>query len=256
MKVTAIIQARVGSSRLPGKVLLPLEDKTVLDHVIERTARAKLIDEVIVATTLKKEDLPIIRLVSNKGFRVFAGSEKDVLDRYYQCARLVCADHIVRITADCPLVDPKIIDLVVERHLKSNADITQNDLYPDGFDVTVFTYDILRRAWKEARLMSEREHVTPYMFKIAEKVEKVVCPEDLYHVRLTLDRPEDYKVLKKVFEGVYTKKRDFSFEDVMEFLRRNPDVLKINAHIDRDEGYKKSLQEDRELTEEDIERLI
>ena len=256
MKVVIIIQARLGSSRLPGKVLLPLEDKTVLEHVMERSARAELVDEVIVATTMKKEDLTIVRLVSEKGFRVFAGSERDVLDRYYQCARLVQAEHIVRITADCPLVDPKIIDLVVERHLESGADITYNDRYPDGFDVGVFTYETLKKAWKEAKLLSEREHVSPYMFKIAGKIEKVVCSEDLYHIRLTLDRPEDYEVLKEVFEGVYPRKRDFSFEDVMEFLKSNPDILKINAHIDRDEGYKKSLQEDRELSDEELERLI
>ncbi len=93
------------------------------------------------------------------------------------------------------------------------------------------------------------------MFKIAKNIEKVVCPEDLYHVRLTLDRPEDYEVLKRVFEGVYAKKKDFSFEDVMEFLKQNSDILKMNAHIDRDEGYKKSLREDRELSQEEIERL-
>lgn len=255
MRIVAIIQARVGSSRLPGKVLLPLEDKTVLEHVIERTAKAELVDEVIVATTMKKEDLPIVRLVSEKGFRVFTGSERNVLDRYYQCAKLAQADHIVRITSDCPLVDPKIIDLVVEKHLKSGADVTYNDRYPDGFDVGVFTYDILKKAWKEARLLSEREHVSPYMFKVAKKVEKVVCPEDLYHIRLTLDRPEDYEVLKRVFEGVYVRNRNFTFEDVMEFLKENPDILKINAHIDRDEGYKKSLQEDRQLSEENLERL-
>jgi len=102
MKIVAIIQARTGSTRLPGKVLLPLAGKTVLEHVVERTARAKLLDDVVVATTVKKEDLPIVKIVSGMGFRVFTGSEKDVLDRYYQCARLLMADHIVRITSDCP----------------------------------------------------------------------------------------------------------------------------------------------------------
>ncbi len=255
MKVVAIIQARMGSTRLPGKVMLPLGDKTVLEHVIERTSRAKLVDETVVATTLKQEDLPVIKLVSEKGFRVFAGSEKDVLDRYYQCARLLDVQHIVRITADCPLIDPQIIDKVVERHLDTGADITYNDRYPDGFDVIVFTSPMLKRAWMEARLLSEREHVNPYMFKVASKVEKLVCPEDLYHVRLTLDREEDYEVLKRVFDNVYANNKNFSFEDVMDFLRKNPEVMKINSHIDRDEGFYRSLQEDKKLTEEEIERL-
>ncbi len=256
MKVVAIIQARTGSTRLPGKVLLPLADKTVLEHVIERTAKAKLIDEVIVATTMKKEDLPIVKMVANMGFRVFTGSEKDVLDRYYQCARLAEADCIVRITSDCPLVDPNIIDMVVKKHIEASADMVYNDLYPNGFDLGTFTFDLLKRAWKEARLLSEREHVVPYMFKIAKKIEKVICPENLSHIRLTLDRKEDYEVLKIVFDNVYTKKRDFTFEDVMEFIRDNPEIIKINAHIQRDEGYKMSLERDRELTEEELERLI
>ncbi len=256
MKVVAIIQARTGSSRLPGKVLLPLGDKTVLEHVIERTARAKLVDEVIVATTMKKEDLPIVKMVANMGFRVFTGSENDVLDRYYQCARLAMADCIVRITSDCPLVDPNIIDKVVKKHLETEADMVYNDLYPNGFDFGTFTFDLLRRAWKEARLLSEREHVVPYMFKIAKKIERVICPENLSHIRLTLDREEDYEVLQIVFDNVYAKKKDFTFEDVMEFLRKNPDVTKINVHIRRDEGYRRSLEKDRELTEEELEKLI
>ncbi len=255
MKVVAIIQARMGSTRLPGKVMLPLGDKTVLEHVIERTSRAKLVDETVVATTLKMEDLPIVKLVSEKGFRVFAGSEKDVLDRYYQCARLLDVQHIVRITADCPLIDPQIIDEVVKIHLDTRADITYNDRYPDGFDVIVFTFPILKRTWKEARLLSEREHVNPYMFKVARKVEKVVCPEDLYNVRLTLDRKEDYEVLKRIFDSIYATNKNFSFEDVMDFLRKKPEIMEINSHIDRNEGLYISLQKDKELTEEEIERL-
>lgn len=256
MKVVAIIQARTGSTRLPGKVLLPLAGKTVLEHVVERASRAKLLGDVIVATTLKDEDIPIVRLISNMGLKVFTGSEKDVLDRYYQCARLAMADHIVRITSDCPFVDPIIIDELIKKHLRSKAEITRNVNCIHGFEVEIFSFKLLKKAWKEARLLSEREHVSPYMLKCASKIEFISIPKDIPNVRLVLDYKEDYIVIKHVFEELYKENEKFTYKDVLRFIETAPDVLKINSHIERDEGLKISLKKDRVLSDEDIERLV
>ncbi len=256
MKIIAIIQARTGSTRLPGKVLLPLAGKTVLEHVVERTASAKSLDEVIVATTLKNEDIPIVKLMSNRGFKVFTGSEKDVLDRYYQCARLSKANHIVRVTSDCPFVDPEIIERLIKKHIDSGADITRNMNCIHGFEVEIFTFSMLKRAWKNARYLSEREHVSPYMLKHAEKFESISIPEDRYGVRLTLDYKEDYLVIKEVFEALYKEKKDFRYTDVLRFIEERPEVFKLNSHIERDEGLKRSLQNDRILSDEELEELV
>ena len=163
--VVAIIQARTGSTRLPEKVLLDLEGQPVLSHIIKRVNASKLVTGILVATTVRKEDLAIVRLCSNANTRVFCGSENDVLDRYYQAAKLLEADNIVRITADCPLIDPSIIDEVVALHLKEKSDYTSNTMeesYPDGLDVEIFRFEALKKAWENACLASEREHVTPY----------------------------------------------------------------------------------------------
>ena len=250
MNVIAIIQARMGSTRLPGKVLLPLGDKTVLEHVITRTAQSKLLDEVFVATTIEKKDLKILNFVSSLGFRVFAGSVHDVLDRYFQLAKLIKPKHIVRITADCPMIDPDVIDKIISTHLESDVDYTGiNTTFPDGLDVEIFTFEALKDAWKNAKLSSEREHVTPYIVKNDKfKKEVVSFKKDLSHYRWTIDNPEDYEFLKVVFENVYKKKKDFRTKDVLEFLEKNPDVMKINSHIVRNEGYLKSLREDKELS--------
>ena len=143
MNIIAIIQARIGSTRLPRKVLMELEGKTVLERVVERVKYSKLIKDVVVATTILKDDLEIVKLCSNIGISVYCGSEENVLDRYYQTARLFKAEHIVRITSDCPLIDPKIIDEVINLHQRKKSDYTSNTIkktYPDGQDVEIFTF--------------------------------------------------------------------------------------------------------------------
>jgi len=251
MNIICIIQARVGSTRLPRKVLLPLEDKTVLEHVIARTLKSSLIEEVIVATTLEKEDLEIVKLVSSKGIRVFCGSKDDVLDRFYQAAKILNPKHIVRITSDCPLIDPDIIDIVIKKHLEENTDYTSNTLeetFPDGLDVEIFTFNALKEAWKNANLQSEREHVTPYIRKnpIFKKV-SVKFDLNLSYYRWTLDREEDYLFLKEIFKNVYLNNPDFRMKDVLQYLEKNPHILEINNKIIRNEGYMKSLREDKKL---------
>lgn len=255
--ITAIIQARCGSTRLPGKVLLDLEGKTVLEHVIERVKASKLIKDVVVATTIRKDDLRIVKLCANLGISVYCGSEDDVLDRYYQTARLFKADHIVRITSDCPMIDPMIVDDVVSLHLHEKADFTSNTInvtYPNGLDAEVFTFISLKKAWKNAYLASEREHVTPYMWKNpAFKRVNLECKENLSQKRWTLDNPEDYNFIMIIYKNIYNKNPLFGMKEILEFISQNPEIEKMNQHITRNEGYLKSLKEDKILKLDYIE---
>ncbi len=260
MDILCIIQARSGSTRLPNKVLLSLEGKTVLEHVIERVSHSKLIDEVVVATTFNKEDIKIVNIVSGLGYRVFAGSEDDVLDRYYQCARLIKPKNIVRITSDCPLIDPDIIDYAIDNHIKSGADYTSNTLketYPDGLDVEVFTYEALFEAWKNAKLTSEREHVTPYIRK-NDKFKKYSVENDidLSYLRWTLDREQDYKFIKEVYKHLYKQNNLFKTKEVLELLEKYTHLIEINKDITRNEGYQVSLKNDKILSSDYLNEII
>lgn len=250
MKISIIIQARVGSTRLPKKVLLPLGDKTILERVIERASKSRLASEVIVATTKKRQDHKIISLCQKIGIDFFRGSEDDVLDRYYQSALSRNSNNIIRITADCPLIDFRIIDKVIDKHLREKNDYTGNtviDSFPDGQDVEIFTFDALKKAWKEANLLSDREHVTQYIKRNPNlfSIGSLVNERDLSKMRWTIDNPEDYDFLTKVFIKVHQKNLDFSMQEIVDFLSDNEELLKINAHIGHNEGLVKSLREDR-----------
>jgi len=258
MKVIAIIQARSSSTRLPGKVLMKIEDKTMLEHVCDRVLASTLVDEVLVATTMNRSDLPIVELCAKKGIRVYAGSENDVLDRFYQAAKIIKPDNILRITADCPIIDPTNIDKVIAEHLKSGADYTGNtvgkETYPDGQDAEIFTYEALKKSWKEAELASEREHVTQYIKK-NDTVFNIVGVEselDLSDHRWTVDDAEDLEFIRAVNKELYSKDSLFSMQEVLDLLQNKPELLKINYHIERNLGLVKSLNEDEiiENTEE------
>jgi spore coat polysaccharide biosynthesis protein SpsF len=249
-KVLAIIQARIGSTRLPCKVLLPLAGKSALEHVIMRVKRSEEISEVIVATSTKEDDIKIVEFCEELNVRTFRGSEEDVLDRFYQASKLLKPVHVVRITADCPMIDPKIISEIVLEHLKGGSDYTSNTIeptYPDGEDVEVFKASALEKAWKSAKLSSEREHVTPYIKNNPHvfKLMNVVYKYDLSGKRWTLDEKKDYEFLKKVFDGLYPLSHFFGMEDVVAFLKKNPKVEYLNSTINRNEGYQKSLKNDR-----------
>jgi spore coat polysaccharide biosynthesis protein SpsF (cytidylyltransferase family)/aryl-alcohol dehydrogenase-like predicted oxidoreductase len=251
-KIIAVIQARTSSTRLPAKVLLDLEGKTVLERVIERVERAKCIDEVIVATTTDKADLKITQICSQRGIRVYCGSRDDVLDRYYQAARLLNPIHVVRITADCPVIDPEVIDKTIELHLSKKADYANNRgniPYPDGEDVEVFTFAALKKAWQEARFASEREHVTPYIKKHSEFFTCVYleCFKNLAGKRWTLDREDDYALIKIFYRKLYKKDNFFGIKEILQLLKAHPEYEKINSGIEPDEGYAKSLSEDKIL---------
>jgi len=251
-RVTAIIQARMGARRLPNKVLLELEGKSVLEHVINRVRKSRLVNEVTVATTVDKKDSEIAALCMRKIVRVYRGSENDVLDRYYQAAVLFGAGHIVRITADCPMIDYKIIDHVLKIHLRDRNDYTSNTMketYPDGEDCEVFRFEALRKAWTDAKLFSEREHVTPYIKNNPDifKLSNLDSLEDLSGKRWTLDEEKDYEFIKKIYKALYKKNNFFGMKEILKFLKSHPEYEKINNKIIRNEGYLKSLREDRIL---------
>lgn len=244
MKVVAIIQARMSSSRLPGKVLLPLAGKPVLAHVVQRTLACRNVDEVVVATSTDPSDDDINAWCQENEVRCFRGSLHDVLDRYYQAAKLHEAGAIVRITADCPALDPQTVDEVIEGFLDGGfAFYGLSGEFPDGLDCTVFSFQAIEKAWHEAKLPSEREHVGPYIEKNPQlfKGGGLSKYHDLSHMRWTLDEPRDYDFLTRVFDQLDKKTRPFTAEDVLDLLRVRPELQTINQDVVRNEGYQKSL---------------
>jgi spore coat polysaccharide biosynthesis protein SpsF (cytidylyltransferase family) len=260
-QVSAIIQARMGSTRLPGKMLLPIVDnKGALELMLERVRLARQLQKIVVATTTSPSDDRLVDLCKRLGYEYFRGDENDVLERYYQAALAFGpAEVIVRLTGDCPLHDPDVIDLVVGEYLKGNCDYvsnTQKYTFPDGLDVEVFSFSVLERARREANLKSEREHVTPYIRKHADvfKTATVECEKDLSGHRWTLDEKEDYEFIKHIYKNLYKKNPAFGMEDILELLARHPELEAINKHISRNEGYQKSLKEDKILDSGDRKR--
>jgi len=241
----------MGSTRLSGKVMLEISGKTVLWHVINRVSKSELIDGLVVATTANHEDDTIEKFCNQNHITVFRGSEDDVLDRYYQCARKLNIENIVRITADCPLHDPAIIDLVIERYRQGNYDYVSNidpPTYPDGIDVEVFSFRTLDIAWRNASFVSEREHVTPYIRKHRDlfKISNVTNNEDLSSYRWTLDQAEDFEFIQKIYKKFNESNTDeFYTQDIIGLLEKDPDLTSINSAITRNEGYAKSINEDK-----------
>jgi spore coat polysaccharide biosynthesis protein SpsF (cytidylyltransferase family) len=253
--IAAIIQARMGSTRLPGKVMMDLSGKPVLWHVVDRVSKATRVDYVIVATTIEKEDDKIKTFCNDNNIAVFRGSSEDVLKRYADTARMLKEKIfdltlIVRITSDCPLIDPEIIDKIIIKMKNGDYDYVSNTLeptYPDGLDVEVFTLSALLDADLNASLPSEREHVTSYL-KTNPRFRQLNVMNDvnLSSMRWTLDQQEDYYFINNVYKSLYNPKKPFKIYDILELLRRRPELILFNNTIGRDEGYKKSLQEDAE----------
>ena len=251
--ILAVIQARMGSSRLPGKVLLDLAGRPVLWHGLTRVRQAKLVDKVMIATTDRPGDEPIRRFCLSQGITYFGGSESDVLDRYYQTALAAGAgsgDCIVRITADCPLIDPDVIDMVIDAFLTSGADYVSNvqpPTFPDGLDVEVFKFTALQKAWREARLPSEREHVTPYLRNHPEKFSQknVTHEQDLSALRWTLDEPADYDLLQRIVGALCESKPEYRMADVLQLLAEHSQWHELNRKFERNEGYAKSLRQEQ-----------
>ena len=248
MKIVAIVQARMLATRLPGKVLADIAGKALITRVIERVNACPAIHSIVVATTTEQADDELVEKLSHSCRScIFRGSLLDVLDRYYQCARSVGADIVVRITADDPLKDPEIIGRAIQMLLQDPAlDYCSNTLdpsYPEGLDVEVFRFGALECAWREAKLASEREHVTPYIWKHTERfrTRNFAMQPNLSTWRWTVDKPNDLEFMRAVF-GHFAGQPLVSYRDVITWLEANPQVMQINAGTRRNEGYFKSLE--------------
>jgi len=251
--IGCIIQARMSSRRLPGKVMRKVDNEnTILDCLINQLQSSKEIKNLVIATTEQKEDDVIVEFAKKRAIKYFRGSKKDVLDRYYQCAKKFNFSEIIRITADNPLIDFEIVDMTVKRFKSNNYDYLTTDLavpgfhrtYPLGYSVEVFTFSALENAWKNAKLPTEREHVTPYFYKNKEifRQTSLENSEDLSRFRCTVDTKYDLELIQKIYSIV--KKRPILLSDVIKLLKINPELVKINAHVKAD-GYLRSLKEEK-----------
>ena len=239
MKIAAIIQARMGSTRLPQKVTKNLAGEPVLVRGVNRVKRAKTIDEVIVATTVKPQDDVLVSLCAQYGWPCYRGSEDDVLDRYYQAACAHRAKVVVRITSDCPLIEPEIIDLVVQTYLdgQPGLDYVSNTLpprtFPRGLDTEVMSFAALERAWQQDKDPAWREHVTPYIYRTPDQfnVRSVTSPRDYSDMRWTVDTPEDLEFVRRVY--AHFGYDQFSWRDVLALLTQHPEWQEINRHVEQ-----------------------
>ena len=241
MKTVAIVQARMNSTRLPNKVMLPICGTPMIGLLLERLTKSECIDQIILATSNDSCNEPLVQYVGELGITIYQGSEDDVLDRYYQAAKEIGAETVVRITGDCPLIDAKLVDSVIEYFQKNKFDYVSNTInptYPDGLDTEVFTFQTLEFAWQQAKKSSDREHVTPYM-REAEgfQCENLSFEVDYSAERWTVDEPEDFKVVQEVFKYFHPR-RDFSWLEVLALRNDYPDLFTFNKHIIRNEGAK------------------
>lgn len=240
MKIGAIIQARTSSTRLPEKVLknLPFDsDITVLEQGIQRLKKSEKLDEIILATTTDKDDEKIVAIAEKEEIPWFRGSKNNVLERYYLAAKNNDLDVIVRITSDCPCVDPDIVDLLLENHLKNKEDYTSNTLlrsFPVGLDVEVISFEALKTCYDNADTDLEREHVTLYIHNNLSQfnTDNLVSPdEDMSQLRITLDTEEDYALLCAVFDYLYEKNKLFKYKDIISLFKDKPWLKIINKKI-------------------------
>ena len=235
MKVVAIIQARMGSTRLPGKVLMDIAGETMLARVVSRLRRSFLINELLVATTDLAADDMLVAECRKCTVPVCRGDQNDVLDRYYRAAQLAKAEVVVRITADCPLIDPEITDKTIAAFLKGRPDYACNTItrsYPRGLDTEVISIDALARAWKDARERREREHVTPYIYEHPAmfRILPVTGDADYSQHRWTVDTPEDLEFVRAIYDRLKDH-ADFSWRDVLALLEREPALLELNRSV-------------------------
>lgn len=237
MMTVAIIQARMGSSRLPGKVLMDLGGRTMLERIVRRVRRCKRVDQVAVATSVSPLDDRIVTKCEQIAVPVFRGSELDVLDRFMGAARAFQADVCIRITADCPLIDPEVTDYIIDRFWQANpaVDYASNKIpqsYPRGLDTEVFTLSALERAWQRASRPYERAHVTVYIYEHPEQFKLLSITSDVDRAdwRWTVDTIEDLKFVREIYDRLGPDDQ-FSWRDVLSLLDREPALRKINSHV-------------------------
>jgi spore coat polysaccharide biosynthesis protein SpsF len=249
-RIVALLQARASSTRLPGKVLRPLFGVPMLARQIERVQRATRIDRLLIATSDHGSDDAIAALGRSLDIAVHRGSLNDVLDRMMQAARPHDPDWIVRLTGDCPLADPTLIDAAIEMALAGDYDYVSNALeptFPDGLDVEVVRASVLESAWREATLPSEREHVTPFIHTRPDRfrIAKLRNGEDLSALRWTVDEPADFELAEIIYQKLHAENPAFGWRDVLALVRREPELATWNTRHGRNEGYLQSLEKDK-----------
>jgi glutamate-1-semialdehyde 2,1-aminomutase len=256
--ILAILQARVSSSRLPGKVLKPIMGQPMLALQVERVLHAKKIDQLIVATSTDPSDDELETLCREINIPCYRGSLNDVLDRFYHAAQTWKPKHVIRLTGDCPLTDPGVIDDVIAFYLNGDYDYASNAIdptFPDGLDVEIFRFSVLAEAWNEACLPSQREHVTPFIHQQPDRyrIGHYKNTEDISYLRWTVDEVQDFDLINKIYEELYPIKPNFRMADILNLLHHRLEWMTINKQFERNEGFLKSLHEDRR--DETMERL-
>ena len=239
MNIIAIVQARMGSTRYPNKVMKSICDTPMIGLLLKRLSKTKRINKIVVATSEDLRNDELIQYVHELGYSVYQGSENDVLDRYYHTAKNEKADIVIRITGDCPLIDPQLVDDVINYILEKKLDYVSNTIlptYPDGLDTEAFTFQALEKAWLKANKPFDREHVTPYIKNTnVFKSENIKYEIDCSDKRWTVDEPEDFEVIEKVFE-YFSPNINFSWLDVLKLQNNNPRLFQPNQHLIRNEG--------------------
>lgn len=253
MQVLMVLQARVSSTRLPSKVLKPILGKPMLAHQILRLKKVKLVDKIVVATSVQRDDDDIEKLCNKLKIECYRGKLDDVLDRYYQACLAYKPTHVVRVTGDCPLIDSDIIDQVIKLHLDNNYDYSSNcapPTLPDGLDVEIFTFSALEKAWLTSKLPSEREHVTLFIRNNPDlfSMQNFSYHNDLSTLRWTVDEAADFEFVTQIYEALYPKNKYFNLRDILTLLQERPNLSTINQHFNRNEGLIKSLMKDKELS--------
>lgn len=243
-----IIQARMTSTRLPGKVLMKIDGKPVLEYLLRQLKFVPKVGKIMVATTTNKEDDPIVQYAASNGIECYRGSEHDVLERFYLAAQHSNADHVMRITGDCPLIDPDICSTVIDSYLTKKYDLVHTGVsFAEGLDCEVFSFNVLEIAHQSAKKPSEREHVTLFMHQRPHRFKKLTLENstDDSSYRFTIDELADFKAVEQIINGIDVCKRNpIRYQVVKEFLISHPEIVKLNASILRNEGLKKSLEAD------------
>ena len=247
--IAAVIQARMGSKRLKGKVLKKIFNKPLLFYQIERLKKIRLVNNIIVATTKNKNDEQIIKFCNKYNIDYYRGDENNVLKRYIDCAKFYKISHIIRLTADCPFTETKLLEKMIKVHLKFNYDYTSNNItnfWPDGLDIEIVKLDTLLKINKLIKLNSDKEHVTTfiknnlYLFKY----KNIIPLKNLSNLRLTVDQREDFVFINEIFKNLYKIKKNFNLDDMIKLFKNKPKLLRFNSNIIRNEGLIKSIKND------------
>lgn len=265
LKIVTIIQARMGSTRLPGKILLPLVNEPLLLKMYERVSYSELAGEIVVAITEEESDNELYKLCQQNNIKVFRGNTLDLLDRHYQAAKKYNAKAVIKIPSDCPLIDPEIIDKVILYYInnKEMFDFVSNlhpPSYPDGNDVEVMSFETLENAWINAKKDFEREHTTPYIwenpdqFRIGNVLWETGLDYSMTH-RFTIDYNEDYEFIKRVYNELYDKNKRFGLNDILNLLDEKPEIKMINEMYCGVNWYRNHLNELKTITSEQTKKI-